>query len=114
MAFQDLKYETNSGSIVLIRMSDEEAAATSAEPGGAVTLACHANNSGSRRRFGIHPRGVNLSQTVGTAPDTFNKSKFLALLTPAAVGASGYTVGSSITIDGDTWEVKSEVPEKLT
>lgn len=113
MAFADLKYQLKNSQIMLIRMSDEEAAATSPEPTGAVTLPAHVQNSGSRRAFGVHPRGIILSREVGTAPDTFNKTKFLALLTEAAIGSTGYTVGSTITIDGTAWEVKSEVPEKL-
>lgn len=111
MSFVNLKYQTASGLIVLARMSTEEAAVAGTEPTGDTDLDVTAYVSGSRRRHGVHTRGVTLTRTVGTAPDTFNKRTFLAQLTQTAQDA--LSVGDSVTIGGTAWTVSAKVPEVL-
>lgn len=108
MAFVDRAYETDFGVVATIRQSTEEAAA-SGGAGGTVDAPFHVLSSGSRRRFGVHARGVRLTRLVGTAPNQFTKGSFLAFPTPAAWTAA--TVGSSITVGANQWTVSSKVAE---
>ena len=109
MAFVDRAYASDQGFVCLIRQSDQEAAASGAG-GGTVDAPFHCLCSGSRRRFGIHARGVRLTRTLGTAPNTFTRSSFLAFPTAAAWNAA--TVGGDITIGSVSWTVSSKVPEE--
>lgn len=109
MAFTDRAYDTDLGFTAIIRQSTEEVAASGAA-GGAIDAAFHVYGSGSRRRFGVHARGVRLSRLVGTAPDQFTKSSFLAYPTVAAYDA--VVVGSTITVGGVSWIVGSKQPEE--
>lgn len=111
MGLQDLRYETDLGLIAQIRMGDEEAAVAGDEPAGDVDLPVHVLNSGSRRAFGFHPRTVVLRQEVGEDPNTFNRYRDLAVLTPTAFGEAGFALGAEIELDGTTWEVSRRIPE---
>lgn len=108
MAFVDRAYETDVGVVALIRQSDAEVAA-SGGAGGTVDAPFHVLASGSRRRFGIHARGVRLTRVVGTAPNTFTKSSFLCFPTSAAYDA--IAVGSTITVGANSWTVSAKVAE---
>jgi hypothetical protein len=106
--FSDIAYETDLGFTCLIRVSDGELAATtpSASP---VDAPFHCLNSGSRRKFGIHPRGLVLSRTVGTAPNQFNKTSFIAAPTAAAWAAAN--VGDDLSVGGNAWKIAGKRPE---
>lgn len=110
MAFQDNFYQLSDGGVCLYRVSDEEAAAVDAATGPA-TLNFHAYSSGSRKRFGIHTRGVTLSRTVGTAPNQFSKSTFLSI--PTTDEYDALSISDTISINSVAWTVKSKVPEKF-
>jgi hypothetical protein len=69
----------------------------------------HAFNGASRRRFGIHCRGVRLSRLTGTAPEQTLKRSFLPVGTEAALDS--IALESTITIGGIAWTVKGKVPE---
>lgn len=109
MSFEDRAYGTDQGFVCIIRQSTAEAAASGAA-GGTIDAPFHCYSSGSRKRFGIHARGVRLTRTVGTAPNTFTRSSFLAFPTAAAWNAAA--VGDDITIGSITWTVSSKVPEE--
>lgn len=85
MAFAQVKYQSDSGAIYKMRVSeDKETLAAGATPvAGALTdtnVEVYASGSG-RRRNGIHARGVRMSRTVGTALIRLrNMSSSLALL----------------------------------
>jgi hypothetical protein len=81
------------------------AAAAGTPPSGEVTQNVKIKVTKSSREFGIKPRGVALSRTLGTAPDTFTKQAFLPVLTPAAFATPAFAIGSSITIGGVVWTV---------
>lgn len=108
--FVDVPYESDLGIVCLIRVSDAELAATtpSASP---VDAPFHCLNSGSRRKFGIHPRGLVLSRIVGTAPNTFTKQSFLAAPTLAAYSAA--SVGSTLSIGANAWTISGKRPESV-
>jgi hypothetical protein len=108
MAFQDRAYDTDQGFTAIIRQSTAEATASGAA-GGDIDAPFHVYSSGSRRRFGIHARGVRLTRTVGTAPNEFTKSSFLAYPTVAAYDAA--EIGAAVTIGSTAWTIASKVPE---
>lgn len=114
MAFVDAKYETGSTAIVSIRTDTELTGLMGTPPAGDVDLNIHAIVNGNRsREFGVHPRGVTLSRTIGTAPDTFKKYKFLPVLTATALTGAGFTIGTEITIGATAWTVTDQVSESL-
>lgn len=110
MAFVNAKYEsTTLSGICLCRLSDGEFGVTGAEPAAAVDRSVKAYASGSRRRHGIHTRGIVVSKVFGTAPDTFKRYKFLTVLTTAAWAA--YNVGDIVTIGTEAWNVVRKIGE---
>lgn len=108
--FADTAYESDAGFVCKIRMSAFELAATTASA-SAIDAGFHCLNSGSRRRFGVHPRGVVLTRAVGAAPNEFNKSTFLAY--PTVAGFNAIADGAKVTIDGVEWTVARKLPESL-
>lgn len=114
MAFVDSKYEVDNSTIVSIRTDDDISALMGTPPTGDVDLNIHCLVNGNRsREFGIHPRGVTLSRTIGTAPETFKKYKFLPVLTSAGLATATFSVGATITIGSVTWTVSDQVAESL-
>ena len=96
------------GSTIRIRLRANEGAVYTA---GAATadFTLHAFNGASRKRFGIHARGVKLTRLTGTAPEQTVKSAFLPVGTEAALSA--ISDGSTITIGGIAWTVRGRLPE---
>lgn len=96
------------GSTLKIRLRAAEGAIYTA---GAATadFDLHVYGSGSRRRFGVHPRGVRLTRLAGVAPEQTVKRTFLAFGTEAALDA--VALNSVIAIGGVDWRVASKVPE---
>jgi len=111
MAFLRTKYEADNGEIHPIRLNTLTAAVAGTAPEGATTSDIIAKVSKSNREFGIRPRGVILTRTVGTAPDTFTRRRFLPVLTEAAWGGSGFAPDATITINSIAWKVLRKVPE---
>lgn len=109
MAFSNNFYAMDDGTIIRYRVSTEEAAAVDAASGPA-TLEFRAYSSGSRKRFGVHTRGLNLGRVVGTVPNQSTRSTFLAIPTLAEYDA--ITSGDQVDIDGVTWSVTSKSAEK--
>ncbi len=110
MGFVNRGYESDAGFVCVIKQSDAEAAASGGS-GGTPDAPFHCLSSGSRRRFGVHARGVTLTRTVGSAPNTFTKSSFLAYPSKAAWDA--VAVGSTVAIGGTSWVVSAKVAEVL-
>lgn len=105
------KYEADEGDIYAIILSPDYAAKAGAAPAGTVTSPIKAKVSKSSRAYGIRPRGVTLSRTIGTAPDTFNKTTFLPVLTPSAFSSATFALGATITIGSTTWTIVGKRPE---
>lgn len=106
--FSDIGYESDLGFVCLLRVGDAELAATTLSV-AAIDAPFHALNSGSRRKFGLHPRGLLLSRVVGVAPNQFNKSSFIAAPTVAAYNAAN--VGDDLSIGANVWTVSGKRPE---
>lgn len=99
------RYETDAGDIHPIILRPETYTVAGTPPAGLPTQNIKAMVSKSKQAYGLRPRGLNMGRTVGTAPDTFTKTRFLPILTPTDFALPGNQVGSSITIGGIAWIV---------
>lgn len=111
MAFTVTKYEADNEEIHPIRLNSARVAAAGTPPTGAQTSDAYVKISKSNRQFGIRPRGLRLTRTVGTAPDTFKKYTFLPILTQAAFAANTSSVGATVTIGTVSWTVAAKLGE---
>lgn len=102
------KYESDDSEVYAIVLSPDFAAKAGTAPTGTVTSPIKAKVTKSSRAYGIRPRGVTLSRTLGTAPDTFTKTTFLPVLTPSAFASATFALGASITIGSTAWTVVSK------
>lgn len=113
MGYKTVKYQTDAGTVVRIRVSDETiAAAGNAAPAGAVDdqkIFAFASNPGSKRKKALNARGLILGRTVGTAPDTAVKYTFLPIFTKAAM--DGIEDGATYTLRDKAYTVRSRVDE---
>lgn len=113
MAIVTTKYQSDGGGIYKIRMDSAKAGVTgNTAPTGALTdgnVEVEVSEAGSRRKFGIHPRGVYFSR-VGTGTD-LNKvfRVFIPALTPAAFTA--LSTAASVTYKGNSYSNPSPVSE---
>lgn len=111
--FTETKYQTDAGTVVRIRVSDDAiAAAGQVIPAGAVTdkaLWAFAGNPGSRRKRQLNARGVVLGREVGTDPNTFTRRTFLPIMTKAALDA--IAIGAAVTIGGEAYTVRAAINE---
>lgn len=105
------KYEADLGSIHSISLTPDYAAAAGTPPTGDVNNDIKPKVSKTNREFGLRPRGVSLSRTLGTAPDTFKKYAFLPVLTSTDFNGTSYAPGATVTIGGTAWTVVTRVPE---
>lgn len=107
------KYQSNAGGIYRIRLDSAKAGVTgNTAPAGALTDAnveVEVSEAGSRRKFGIHPRGVR-AKRVGTGTD-LNKvfSVFIPCLTETAL--TTLSTAASITYKGNTYTDPVIIPE---
>lgn len=111
MGFTNTKYELNSGDIAAIRVSDADLGSVGSVPSGAQNLPFFVKVSKTNREFGVRPRGVRLSRSVGTPPNDFKKFKFLPVLTASAWAGTGFDIGDTITIGTTDWIVAAKVAE---
>lgn len=113
MAIVSSKYQSNGGGIYRIRLDAAKLGITgNTPPAGAITdpnVEVEVSEAGSRRKFGIHPRGVRFSR-VGTGADLNKRfSVFIPALTEASLAAIAAT--ESITYKGQTFTDARIVPE---
>lgn len=111
-ALVQTKYEDDAGRIHPFAMTADYFAATSSASAAAVTDELRPKISKTKREYGLKPRGVRLSRTVGVAPNTFKKYTFLAVIGAVAFASAEYSVGTEITINGVAWTVIAKVPEE--
>lgn len=107
-------YESDKlGAIILVRLRAAEGAAyTPAVPAvGAETLDLHAFNGASRRRFGVHARGLKLTRVVGTGAEATKKRTFLPVGTVVAL--AGFKKDDEVSIGGVAWQVSGKVDETI-
>ena len=105
------KYESDDAAVYAITLTPDYAAKAGTAPTGTVTSPIKAKVSKSSRSYGIRPRGVTLSRTLGTAPDTFTKTTFLPVLTATAFASATFSLGATITIGSTAWTVVGKRPE---
>lgn len=113
MALVTSKYQSDSGGIYRIRLDAAKAGITgNAAPAGAISdpnVEVEVAEAGSRRKFGIHPRGVRYSR-IGTGADLNKRfSVFVPALTPASYTALLGT--DTITYKGASYTTPVPVPE---
>lgn len=111
MGFTRVKYQTNNYGIVGAVLSDTEVAVAGTQPTDPAVGKLTVYTSGSRRRHGIHARGVILTRDVGTAPDTAAKTTFLPALTPTAYASAAFQEQATVMLNGFTWTVARRVDE---
>lgn len=107
------KYESNAGLVYKIRMDVAKVGITgNAVPAGAIddpNVEVEVSEAGSRRKFGLHPRGVR-GKRVGTGAD-LNKvfSVFIPVLTPGAIQT--LVTAGTFTYKSQTYTDLTVVPE---
>lgn len=111
-ALSSTKYQDDSGSIHPIYMSLAKITASSVAPTGDINAKGRAIIGGSRKKAGLHARGVRIKRTLGTAPLQFQRYAFIPVLTAAALATPAYQEGSDIDYNGQTWTVTESVGEK--
>lgn len=113
MAIITSKYQSNSGGVYRIRLDAAKAGITgNAAPTGAITdpnVEVEVSEAGSRRKFGLHPRGVRYRR-VGTGADL---NKVFTVFVPALTEASQTALLATdpITYKGQSYTTPVAVPE---
>lgn len=112
--FKAVSYTTDAGTVVRIRMSKQ--AQDIAGQGGLTAaiddpnIFAYASNPGSKAKKQLNARGIILTRTVGTAPDTFQRRTFVPITTLAALNA--ITLNSAITgYGGNNYTVAEKIAE---
>lgn len=105
------KYQSDLGSIHRILLTPTFAAAAGAAPTGDVDNDIKPKVSKTNKEHGLRPRGVTLSLTLGTAPNTFVKYAFLPVLTETAYNSTAFSPEATVSIGGTDWTVVSRRPE---
>jgi len=113
MAIVTSKYQTDGGSVFKIRLDAAKVAVTgNTAPTGAITDAnveVEVSEAGSRRKFGLHPRGVRGTR-IGTGADLNKRfSVFLPALTQVSLQA--ILTAGSFTYKGQSYTDLSTVAE---
>lgn len=111
MGISRTKYESDFNGIIFVEMSDEELVVAGTEPTGAAVSQLTAYASGSRKRNGIHARGVVLKREITDGTDTCSVSNFLVVRSPSDFGTAAYALGATVQIAGVDWEVSKQRPE---
>ena len=107
-----VKYESDTGIIHKMKVDSTRTGVIGTAPTGAIDSNISVKQSLGRSGYGIKPRGVMLSRTLGTAPDTFKKTTFLPVVTVTALGTSAFDIGATITINSIAWKVESKQGER--
>lgn len=108
--FENTKYQSDDGSIHPIRIQPETLVVSGAAPSGAIDSSVSAQVGGSRRKYGLHARGVRLSRVFGSGDTAGRRYNFLPVLTTTTF--DGLSKGGTVTYGGNTWTITDKVPEK--
>ena len=111
VALTNTKYEGDSGRIHAIALTPAYAAVAGAPPAGDVDDNLKPKISKNSREFGLRPRGVSCSRTVGTGDDTAKKYTFVPVLGATTFLTAAYALGATLNIDGTTWTIINRFPE---
>lgn len=111
-AMVNLKYEDETGRIHPMRVRQQVAdALTTPAPVAEINDRLRVKVSRSNKEFGIRPRGLRLSLTVGNPPNTFVKYAFIPVLGLGDLGDPGNAVGQPVIYNGTQWRISSHVAE---
>jgi hypothetical protein len=106
------KYETDDGDILPIRIQPETlTVADNAEPEGGAD-GPFVKVSGSKRSYGVHPRKITLSRSVGSADyGTAKAYARVVMLTPTPFDDA--VIGSTVAYAGVDWVIASKTNESI-
>lgn len=109
LQFYDYKYESKDGVILMVRMSQQAAAAVSAntEPSGALDVPLRVKQSASAREAGLSIRKIVGLRTTGTG----EALKTFYTEIPKLTEASVVNLGDTFSFNGHTWSVARIDPE---
>ena len=110
-AFVDTLYLSDKNVKHPIRLTPDYAAAAGSPPASGGSSDIKAKVTKTNREFGIRPRRVILSRTVGTGDSSFRKYAKLPVLTLTTFNSDAYALGASIDIGGTTYDVVSRQSE---
>lgn len=106
------KYQTDANAIHPIRIQPETEFDDNPAPEAGAGNFPFIKISGSRRAYGIHPRKITLSKTVGDADyDTAKVYAKIVVLTKAAF--TDFVIGSTIVYAETDWIVASKTSELI-
>lgn len=95
----DYKYESNTGTVHLMKLTSAIGDAGGTQPTGDVNSKIRPELYKSNREYGIRPRYVVAGVTVGTAPNTFVKYKRVPVFLATQFALAAYQPGAALTID---------------
>lgn len=105
MSFQTVKYTDDAGKTWKCRLSDAVVAAQPSSPvGSTFDNGVHAIVSRTGRGFGVKPRYLNLSRTLGTAPNQYQKHDRMPVMLLADVAT--LTAAGTVTIGTTVWTIQ--------
>jgi hypothetical protein len=117
-AFDNSKYESNSGVIYFAKVQPETLAATiggtaNAEPAGSVTGEPSAKMSGGRREIGVIARRVSVAWDDGGAPAGYEdgSSVSIPIMTPTLFDS--ISRGDAVSYNGGSGTVSGKTPEVI-
>lgn len=106
------KYETDDAEIRPIRIQPETLTVADNDPPAGGANGAFVKISGSKRSYGIHPRKLTLSRTVGTADYGVAKTYArVVMLTKAAYDDA--VIGSTVAYAGVDWVIASKTDETV-
>lgn len=113
MGYQIKKYQTDAGTVVRMRISDQSLSyAANTEAAGAVddaNIFAYAQNPGSKRKKQLNARGLRLQRFTGTGAARKRFTTFLPILTKTVFDAR--TAGEEIVLGSVTYTVADKINE---
>lgn len=110
--YSTVLYVDNNSKKRNMRLSADDVTAQVVAPGtGSPDVPESVKISGSRRGFGVHPRGLRLSRPASATAGSKILYDFIVICDAASWTSK--TKGSTITIGANTWTVTSQVPEVI-
>lgn len=113
MAFETVKYQTDAGTIVRIRVSSATIAAvgntaiTAAVDDG--NIFAFAQNPGSKRKKQLNARGLRLERFTGTGAARKRFTTFMPVFSPTAFGS--YVIQAELTVDSVLYNIADKINE---
>ena len=105
------KYESNAGTIHLMKLTSIIGDAGGTQPAGAINSKIRPKLSKNDGEYGIRPRYVVAGRTVGTAPDTCVKYRKVPVFLATQFVDAAYQPGATLTIDSVPHEIISAYDE---